>query len=179
MTEESRVDVLARQQDLDAEPELVDNEVTVTPPAFLPQETEFRDREAERDRQLREKAELTAKVLPKLVLSPANLARGQQVRQAFEASGTDSDVGERLLEELVAAEVPVALELQRIEGALTAFLGEAMLESEAALQVAKVLKETVGLSNAIRSRMQNALSAAANLRAHRKFLAAHRGRVGG
>jgi len=177
MAEESRVDPLARMAE--PEPELVDNEVAVPSPSFLPQETELRDREADLDRQLREKAELTAKVLPKLVLSPQNLARGKQVRDAFDASGTDSDVGERLLEELVAAEVPVALELQRIEGALTAFLGEAMLESEAALQVVKVLKETVGLSGAIRTRMQNCLSAAANLRAHRKFLAAHRGRVGG
>lgn len=177
MTDESRVDVLARMAE--PEPELVDNEVAVTPPAFPPQEAELRDREAERDRQLREKAELTAKVLPKLVLSPANIARGKHVREAFETSSTDSDVGERLLEELVAAEVPVALELQRIEGALTAFLGEAMLESAAALQVLKVLKETVGLSGAIRTRMQNCLSAAANLRAHRRFLAQHRGRVGG
>jgi hypothetical protein len=177
MTDESRVDVLARMAE--PEPELVDNEVAVTPPAFPPQETELRDREADLDRQRREKSELTAKVLPKLVLSPANLARGQQVRQAFEASGTDSDVGERLLEELVAAEVPVALELQRIEGALTAFLGEAMLESEAALQVVKVLKETVGLSNAVRTRMSNALAAAANLRAHRNFLKEHRRPSGG
>ena len=90
----------------------------------------------------------------------------------------DADVGERLLEELTAAEVPIALQLQDIEGALTAMLGKAVLEPEAALTVAKVLKETIALSSAIRTRMANALSASANLRAQRRFLAANRGRVG-
>lgn len=72
----------------------------------------------------------------------------------------------------------VALQLQDIEAMLVAMLGKAVLEPEPAMQIVKVLRETVALSGAIRTRMQNALGAAANLRAQRKFLANQRGRFG-
>ena len=159
--------------------ELVDNDLIVPRPS--PQEEELQDDAVALERrqlQGEEQAELAAAAIPRLRLSAVNLARGQQVRKAFEDRDDDGDEGERLLEELTAAEVPIALQLQDIEGALTAMLGKAVLEPEAALQVARVLKETVALSGAVRTRMQNCLSAAANLRAQRKFLALHRGRVG-
>jgi len=70
------------------------------------------------------------------------------------------------------------MQLQDIEGALVAMLGKAVLEPEPAMQIVKVLRETVALSGAISTRMQNALGAAANLRAQRRFLANQRGRSG-
>jgi hypothetical protein len=125
-----------------------------------------------------EQGKLATAALATLTLSAVNLERGQQIRKAFEDSGSDADVAERLLEELTAGEVPIALQLQDIEASLVVMLGRAILDPEAAMHLAKLLRETMALSGAIRTRMQNALGAAANLRAQRKFLAAHRGRIG-
>jgi len=125
-----------------------------------------------------ERAKLAAAGLPSLTLSLVNLERGRQVGKAFEENGPEADVAERLLEELTAGEVPVALQLQDIEAMLVAMLGKAVLEPGPAMQIVKVLRETVALSGAVRTRMQNALGAAANLRAQRKFLANQRGRFG-
>ena len=112
-----------------------------------------------------------------LTLAPANLERGARARTDFDASG-DGEVGERLLEELVANEVPIALQLQDVEGALATLLSRSITLPEVSLQALKVLRETVLTSNAVRRRIENSLGAAANLRAQRRFLATHRGRNG-
>jgi hypothetical protein len=44
--------------------------------------------------------------------------------------------------------------------------------------VLKMLRETVGVSNAIRRRMEGALGVAASLRAQRAFLRGNRGTIG-
>jgi hypothetical protein len=158
---------------------LVDNDAVM--PRISPDEEALRAYDADLDPQRAEKSEqakLGTAALSSLTLSPLNLERGQQIRRAFEQGGRDADVAERLLEELTAGEVPVALQLQDIEASLTVMLGRAILEPEAAMQIAKVLRETVALSGAVRTRMQNALGAAANLKAQRTFLAAQRGRLG-
>jgi hypothetical protein len=178
MTEDNRVDLLARFRDVDAEPALVDND---TPPPVsaegseLDEEASLQRRRCERE----EQSKLAAVALSKMKLSPAHLARGEQVRKRFEEAGTDGDDGEKLLEELTAREVPIALALQDLESTLAALLAKAVLEPEPALHVTRAFKEVVGLSGAIRTRMQNCLSAAANLRAHRSFLKEHRRPSGG
>jgi hypothetical protein len=172
--------LLAGVEDLASATEsiLVDNEALE--PAISPTEAALQEHNADLERERTDKFEqskLVAAGLPSLTLSSVNLERGRQVRRAFEESGPDAEVAERLLEELTAGEVPVAMQLQDIEGALVAMLGRAILEPEAALQITKILRETVALSGAVRTRMQNALGAAANLRAQRRFLAAQKGRT--
>jgi hypothetical protein len=173
--------LLARAEDLAVATESILVEDESLEPAISLAEEALQEHETnvERERANRSgQAKLAAAALPSLTLSSVNIERGCQVRKAFEESGSDADVAERLLEELTAGEVPVAMQLQDIEGALVAMLGKAVLEPEPAMQIVKVLRETVALSGAIRTRMQNALGAAANLLAQRRFLANQRGRSG-
>ncbi len=109
-----------------------------------------------------------------LTISRDNIARGIAVRQAFEIGDRDSEVAERLLEEFVAGEVPIVRELQNVEGALVALLGQTLLDPALALRVANVLKETTAVSAAVRRRAETSLAAAASLRAQKAFLATHR-----
>jgi hypothetical protein len=111
---------------------------------------------------------------PGLALAPKSIERGLEVRRAFEHAGADSTVAEQLLEEFVAGEVPIILELQKVEGALVGLLGRTVTDPALVLKVAEVLKETVALSGAVRRRTEGTLAAVAGLRAQRAFIAAHR-----
>ena len=119
-----------------------------------------------------------ADAVANLTLSAPNLRRAHEVRVAFEAADDDGDIGERLLEELVSGEVGVALELQNIEGALASLLGKTVTDPRLALEVAKVFRETAGLSSAVRRRIENSLGAVATLRAQRILMSAQRARLG-
>jgi hypothetical protein len=112
-----------------------------------------------------------------LTLTPANLARGAEVRAEFE-SGNDGEVGERLLENLVAAEVPIAMQLQDIEAAVAGLLSRSLAHPEVALHAAKLLRESVAVSNAVRLRIERSIGTIASLRAQRRFLAVNRGQRG-
>ena len=113
-----------------------------------------------------------------LTLAPVNLQRGHELRVAFEQADEDADVGGRLLQELVAGETAIALELQDVEAGLVSLLGKAIADPALALAVTKTLREVVGVGNAIRRRMENSLGAAENLKAQRRFMYAQRGRTG-
>ncbi len=115
----------------------------------------------------------------RLTLSPANICRATQIRGTFRSSGDDADVGERLLEELVAGETAVAMQLQDVEAALASLLSRTVTDPRLAMAVAKVMRETVGLSGAVRRRMENSLASVATLKAQRVLMAAQRGRLGG
>lgn len=114
-----------------------------------------------------------------LTLSAANIVRAQEVLGEFDVAEEPSEVGERLLHELVAGELAVARELQDIEGAMAALLGRTVTDPALSAAVAKSFREAVALSNAVRRRMEGSLSAAAGLRAQRLLLTAQRGRIGG
>lgn len=119
-----------------------------------------------------------ADAVANLTLSAPNLRRAQEVRVAFAAAEDEGDTGERLLEGLVAGEVGIALQLQDIEGALASLLGKTVTDPRLALEVAKVFRETAGLSNAVRRRIENSLGAVASLKAQRVLMAAQRARLG-
>ncbi len=114
-----------------------------------------------------------------LTLAPANLRRAQEIGGTFRQSGEDSDVGERLLEELVAGETAVAMQLMDVEAALASLLSRTVTDPKLAMEIAKVMRETVGLSGAVRRRMENSLASVATLKAQRVLMAAQRGRLGG
>jgi hypothetical protein len=108
-----------------------------------------------------------------LLLSSASLEAARTVREAFEAV-TDGDPAEELLEQLLIGEVGIAHELQSLEAATMVLLTRALDNPRLALEVAKVAREVVGLSSAIRRRTEGSLGAIAGLRAQRVLLARHR-----
>jgi hypothetical protein len=120
----------------------------------------------------------TAEAISKLTISPASLERARDVRQMFDAA-SDGDPAEGLLEQLVAGEVGIGHELQNLEGVSTALLVHTIENPALALQVARLAREIVSLSSAVRRRTENTLGAIAGLRAQRLLLAAQRGRIGG
>lgn len=108
------------------------------------------------------------------MLAPAHQRRALEARLAFAAAGTSTDAGERLLQELVAGEVGVALQLVDVEAGLASLLAKTIADPRLATEVAKVFRETVALSGAVRRRMEGCLSAAATLRAQRLLLTMQR-----
>lgn len=111
---------------------------------------------------------------PGVVASVTMLAVSHQVRmrraKAELARGAGTNDGERLLHELVASEVGVALQLVDVEAGLASLLSKTVADPKLAIEVAKVFRETVALSAAVRRRMEGCLSAAATLRAQRILL---------
>jgi hypothetical protein len=125
--------------------------------------------EPEKPRGLSEQLARAAAATANLALPDRSIAEGIRVAQAFKEQG-GADVAEQILEQLVSGEVPVALELENIEGALVALLQRTVVEPHLFLKVAESFRETVATSAAIRRRIQNSLSAAAGLRAQRRML---------
>ena len=119
-----------------------------------------------------------ADAVSRLTLSRVNLKRGHEVRVAFDQADDDAEVGGHLLQELVAGETAIALELQDVEAGLVSLLSKTIIDPTLAVAVTKTLREVVGVSSAIRRRMENSLGAAENLKAQRRFLSAQRGRFG-
>jgi hypothetical protein len=180
MGDGQRDDVLARLRDLEVEPALVDNEESVRTVAS-PQEEEQREHRAELERREREKdqqIEQAAEVVPTLRLAQVNLERGQEAQHAFRDAGPDGDEAERLLLELVAGEVPVLLQLRDLEAANAALLGRTITNPELSAAVLKVAKETSAWLTAVRARAQTTMGVVADLRAQRRFLSAHRRKLG-
>jgi hypothetical protein len=64
--------------------------------------------------------------------------------------------------------------LQDIEAAATVLLSRTIDRPDLALTVAKVAREVVALSTAVRRRTENTLNAIASLRAQRALLSRHR-----
>lgn len=138
------------------------------------------EHEAQELQRLQEEAEHQAATAAAANLVPPQptLDRARQVRAAFARAGDDSDAAERLLLDLVGSETTIALQLQDVESALAVLLSRTVTDPRTALEVAKVLRETVALSNAVRRRVENSLNAAATLKAQRVLLASQRGRLG-
>jgi len=112
-------------------------------------------------------------------LSAANIGRARELRRAFAAAADGAEVGEKLLEDLVAMEAGVALSLLDAEAMAVALLHRALpTDPVLALKVAQVAREIEGMASAVRRRMQGGLSAAANLRAQRRLLDLQRGSNG-
>jgi hypothetical protein len=77
---------------------------------------------------------------------------------------------ERILRELAAAEVPLALRLLDVQRQLADRLYVLVDHPTQALMLAKVFREVVGASTVVTKRVQSMLGAAGNLRAQRRFL---------
>lgn len=120
----------------------------------------------------------TAAAAANLTPPQHSLDRARQVRASFARAGDDSDAAERLLLDLVGGETVIVLQLQDVESALAVLLSRTVTDPRTALEVAKVLREAVALSSAVRRRVENSLNAAATLKAQRVLLASQRARLG-
>lgn len=110
-----------------------------------------------------------AAAIANLTLAARSIEEGARISRAFKDKGA-ADVAEQILEQLIAGEVPVVLELQNIEGNLIALAQRCITEPALFLKVMETFKETVAVSAAVRRRMQNSMSCAAGLKAQRRML---------
>lgn len=106
----------------------------------------------------------------RLAIDPHVSGRGTAARQALDESSPDAAADERILHELVAKQLPIALMLHDIEEQLAMRILNLMDDPRLALAIAKVLHETSILASATTKRIQSTLSTAASLRAQRRFL---------
>jgi hypothetical protein len=120
---------------------------------------EYEDDDAKRRGTTPEQLALAADGRANLTLPHRSVARATEAKRAFERAGSESEVGERLLEELVSAELAVALELQNTEGALVALLQKTITDPTLGTAVTKLTREVIGLSDAVRHRIHGSLGA--------------------
>jgi len=120
----------------------------------------------------------TAGALTECRLPAEYIERARVVRQALDSSSPAAAADERLLHELIAGDMPVALALQDAQAELVRVLQKALHNPELALSVAKVMRETVALTSAVSRRIEASLMASGSLRAQRRFLALNRGKDG-
>jgi hypothetical protein len=109
----------------------------------------------------------------RLPLDERLVERGREARRALDQVCPDAAPDERILNELVAKQLPVALLLHELEEQLAARIMVVMDDPRIALAVAKVLRETAAMASAMTKRVQSTLSTAASLRAQRRFLTLH------
>lgn len=109
----------------------------------------------------------------RLPLDERLVERGRAAREALDEVCPDAAPDERILNELVAKQLPIALLLHELEEQLAARIMIVMDDSRMALAVAKVLRETAAMASAMSKRVQSTLSTAASLRAQRRFLTLH------
>lgn len=98
------------------------------------------------------------------------VSRGKAARVALDEACPAAAADERILHELVAKQLPVALMLHDLEEQLVARMQTLMDSPQLVLAVAKILRETVTMSSSMSKRIQAILSTAASLRAQRRFL---------
>lgn len=97
-------------------------------------------------------------------------SRGEAARLALDELCPAAAADERILHELVAKQLPIALMLHDLEEQLVARMLTVMDDPQLVLSVAKILRETCVMSSAMSKRIQAILSTAASLRAQRRFL---------
>jgi hypothetical protein len=162
--------------------ELVENSVSLPPSQEEDDQPElrvYREEQTPRRDTTADQLAVPTDAVANLRLPQRSIDRAAEVKRAFDHAGPESDVGERLLEELVSGELAVALELENTEAALITLLQKTITDPTLATAVAKLTREVFGLSGAVRHRIQGSLGAIAGLRAQRALLTTHRARSGG
>lgn len=101
------------------------------------------------------------------------LERGRAARRALDEVSPEAAADERILHELVAKQLPVALMLHDLEEQLAVRMLAMMDNPQLVLALAKILRDTSVIASSMSKRIQAILSTAASLRAQRRFLAIH------
>ena len=101
------------------------------------------------------------------------LERGRAARRALDDASPEAAADERILHELVAKQLPVALMLHDLEEQLAVRMLAIMDNPQLVLALAKILRDTSVIASSMSKRIQASLSTAASLRAQRRFLALH------
>lgn len=141
---------------------------TASPPASPPP-GEDRPPAAPADQQASDPSNETVALPPRLRIPKEYREAGAAALRNLIEATPDAGADERILQELVARQMPIARMLLDIEAQLAIRM---MFLDDAAhlVAVAKVFKGTNALSSAMSKRIQAVLSTAASLRAQRRFL---------
>lgn len=110
-------------------------------------------------------------------LDPSHLAYARASRQALlESFGPDATAPERLLLDLVAQEVPIAMSLVESEMQLAARLEQMLLRDDvkSVVTLAKALRQVSTVCHAVGRRVETVLSTAVALKAQRRLVELHR-----
>ena len=111
-------------------------------------------------------------------LDSAHVAYGKATRKALaESFGEDVTAPEKLLLDLVSAEVPIHCSLVEAEAQLTARLEALLLHDDikSVATLAKALRHVSVVAHAIGRRVETVLGTAVALRAQRRLVELHRG----
>ena len=106
----------------------------------------------------------------RLPLDEKLVSRGHAAQQALDEVCPGGAADERILHELVAKQLPIALMLHDLEEQLATRMMNLMDDPSLALAVVRVLRETSILASAATKRIQSTLSTASSLRAQHRFL---------
>ncbi len=107
---------------------------------------------------------------PPPILPAEHIEEGKRLFAALDRACPDAAADEKLLNRLAAGEIPIVLTLQQIERELTARMLRSLDDAKFSLALARVLRDTVGLSSSITRHIQGSLAGAAALRGQRRFL---------
>jgi hypothetical protein len=114
-------------------------------------------------------------VVRRVPLDPAYIQHAQDARKALaESFGHDASAPERLLLDMIAAELPVHSALVELEVQIAARLPHLMDNARHVRIMATALREVVVVSHAIGRRVENLLGSAVGLRAQRRLVDLHR-----
>jgi hypothetical protein len=98
------------------------------------------------------------------------LDQEQQLRAALDNACPDAAPDEKLLNRLVAGEIPLILALQEIERRLSARMLSSLDDAQFSVALARSMGDTLALSSTLTKRVQGTLTTAAALRAQRRML---------
>ena len=105
----------------------------------------------------------------RLGLDPAYVDRGRAALAALEASAPDAGAGEKILHELVGAQVALALAIGDTQVEVVARLGHFINEPRKLLVLAQALKELTTINAVVGRRLEGALTVASTLRSQRRL----------
>jgi hypothetical protein len=107
--------------------------------------------------------DLSTKAITNLGLAAANAERVDAAIRSMAAEDGVRDVGVRVLRELVARDLGVAMELLDAEGRLACLLAKGVIDPAPFAAAATMMRDVAGSGEAIRQRMARTLEAAAAL----------------
>jgi hypothetical protein len=105
-----------------------------------------------------------------LTIAEGSVGRAKSHSAGLLAMGPNAAPDERVLTDLVVAELPLAFELRRLELELAARIGLALDNPGLLVALARAMRELTALSGSVTRRIQGSLGVAANLRAQRRLI---------
>ncbi len=110
-------------------------------------------------------------------LKPEYLKRGRAARALLSGESPGAGADEQILFDLVAGELPIIAALEEAQAQLVVRVALASDSPKVMVMLARALKDVVTVANSLSRRVEGTLTAAAGLRAQRRFLSLHHSRL--